>query len=158
MLRRTYENERCTVARTLEVIGERWTLLIVRDALTGLSRFDQFRRRLGIAANVLSVRLDGLVGAGVLERVAYHAHPPRYEYRLTPMGQELAVVVVGLMQWGNKYLAGEAGPPLSCHHDGCGGAVEAALTCRGCGADLNNDKVGISYARQARHRVLEHHT
>src|SRR5918999_5416953 len=101
MLRRTYDRELCTVARSLEVIGERWTLLIVRDALTGLSRFDQFRRRLGIAANVLSVRLDGLVGAGVLERGAYPTHPPRYEYRLTPMGRELAVVVVALLQWGN---------------------------------------------------------
>src|SRR5215468_3229342 len=99
MLRRTYDDQICSIARALEVIGERWTLLIVRDALLGRSRFDDFQHSLGLARNVLTDRLNRLVEAGVLERVPYQQHPPRHEYRLTPMGHELAVPVIGLMHW-----------------------------------------------------------
>jgi DNA-binding HxlR family transcriptional regulator len=150
MLRRTYDNQNCSVARTLEVVGERWTLLIVRDALMGIRRFDDFRRRLGVAASVLSLRLNRLVAAGVLDRVPYHSRPVRYEYGLTREGQELAQVVFALMQWGDRHLAGDGGPPVALHHSGCGGSAVPRLTCVNCEAELTVDEVDISYARRAR--------
>src|SRR5215813_11335529 len=96
MLGRTYDNQLCSIARALEVLGERWTLLIVRDAFLGLRRFDDFQQSLGVARNVLTDRLSRLVETGVLERVPYQQRPPRHEYRLTAMGRELAVPVIGL--------------------------------------------------------------
>jgi DNA-binding HxlR family transcriptional regulator len=132
MLRRTYDNQVCSLARALEVVGERWTLLIVRDALLGLRRFDEFGESLGIARNVLSARLHLLVEHGVLERVRYSEHPERYEYRLTPRGTDLATAVSALMQWGDRYLAGTQGPPRLIEHAGCGGPVEVGFTCPSC--------------------------
>lgn len=133
MLGRTYDNQVCSLARALEVVGERWTLLIVRDALLGLRRFDEFSDSLGLARNVLTDRLHRLVAAGVLERVRYQQRPDRFEYRLTAMGQGLAVPVLSLMQWGDAYLAGPAGPPRVARHTDCGGEVRAGLCCQGCG-------------------------
>jgi DNA-binding HxlR family transcriptional regulator len=129
------------VARTLEVVGERWTLLIVRDALTGVSRFDHFRRRLGVAASVLKVRLDRLVAAGVLERSPYQRRPFRYDYRLTAKGRELALVILSLMSWGDRHLVGDEGPPKTARHDGCGGRVTLQLTCLGCHTPVTPDDV-----------------
>src|SRR5690348_7351256 len=106
VLGRTYEDQVCSIAASLEVLGERWTLLVVRDALLGLRRFDDFQRSLGVARNVLTDRLKRLVDAGVLDRVRYQERPERYEYQLTAMGQTLAVPVVALMQWGDRHLAG----------------------------------------------------
>jgi DNA-binding HxlR family transcriptional regulator len=136
MLGRTYEDQVCSIARSLEVLGERWTLLIVRDVLLGLRRFDDFQRSLGVARNVLTDRLGRLVDAGVLERVPYQDRPPRYEYQLTPMGRELAVPIIGLMHWGDRHLAGPAGPPRLTHHRNCGGTLEATLTCPECGQSV----------------------
>ena len=133
MLGRTYDDQVCSIARALEVLGERWTLLVVRDALLGLRRFDEFRRSLGVARNVLTDRLARLVDAGVLERVPYQEHPPRQEYQLTPMGRELAVPIIGLMHWGDRHLAGPAGPPRITRHRDCGGTMSAVLTCTTCG-------------------------
>lgn len=132
MLGRTYDDQVCSIARSLEVLGERWTLLIVRDALLGLRRFEEFHDSLGVARNVLTDRLGRLVEAGVLERVPYQQRPPRYEYQLTPMGRDLAVPVIALMHWGDRYLAGPAGPPRLTQHRDCGGAVAATLTCTAC--------------------------
>lgn len=132
MLGRTYDDQVCSIARALEVLGERWTLLIVRDTLLGLGRFDDLQRSLGMARNVLTDRLGRLVDAGVLERVPYQQHPPRHEYRLTAAGRELAVPLVGLMHWGDRHLAGPAGPPRLTFHRGCGGALQAALVCAQC--------------------------
>lgn len=143
MLGRTYDDQVCSIARTLEVLGERWTLLIVRDVLLGLRRFDDFQRSLGVARNVLTDRLGRLVEAGVLERVPYQQHPPRYEYQLTAMGRELAVPVIGLMHWGDRHLAGAAGPPrLTRHHD-CGGALHAELVCDRCGRPVAAQDVDV---------------
>src|SRR4051794_16149111 len=103
MLKRDYEGQNCSIARALEVVGERWTLLIVRDAFLGLRRFDQFQESLGIARNVLTDRLNRLVEEGILERVRYSERPERYEYRLTPKGVELNVALTSLRQWGDKY-------------------------------------------------------
>jgi len=133
MLGRTYDDQVCSIARTLEVLGERWTLLVVRDALLGLRKFDEFQRSLGVARNVLSDRLNRLVDAGVLERVPYQQRPPRFEYQLTATGRELAVPVVGLMHWGDRHLAGRAGPPRLTRHRECGGAVHIGLACANCG-------------------------
>lgn len=131
MLRRTYNNEDCPVARALEVVGERWTLLIVRDALGGVTRFSEFRDRLGIAASVLASRLDRLLAAGVLERERYHTRPDRYVYRLTAHGRELATVVLALAQWG-EYYRGRHPMHRAQHDEPCGGAVECRLVCQKC--------------------------
>src|SRR6266567_8836664 len=99
MLNRDYEGQNCSVARTLEVVGERWTLLIVRDAFLGLRRLEQFQESLGIARNVLADRLGRLVDEGILERVRYSERPERYEYVLTRKGRELNVALAALRQW-----------------------------------------------------------
>jgi DNA-binding HxlR family transcriptional regulator len=105
VLGRTYEGQNCSIARALEVVGERWTLLIIRDTFLGLSRFDQFQESLGVAPNVLSDRLNRLVDEGILERRAYSERPPRSEYLLTKKGRELAVPLLALMQWGDRNLS-----------------------------------------------------
>ncbi|CAL9522460.1 putative HTH-type transcriptional regulator [Actinosynnema sp. ALI-1.44] len=132
MLRRTYDGQTCSIARTLEVVGERWTLLIVRDAARGVTRFDGFLDSLPIARNVLSDRLATLVRHGVLDRVRYQDRPPRHEYRLTAKGRELMPVLLALMEWGDRHLGDESGPPVVAEHAGCGGAVDVRLTCREC--------------------------
>lgn len=132
MLRRTYDGQRCSVARTLEVVGERWTLLIVRDALMGITRFDGFLNSLPIARNVLSDRLNGLVDHGVMERVQYQDRPPRHEYLLTAKGRELMPVIVVLMEWGDRHLPIPPGPPATAGHAGCDGTVRTQLVCDSC--------------------------
>src|SRR3954463_2348161 len=104
MLPRTYDDQNCSVARALEVLGDRWTLLVIRDAFLGVRRFDDFQRRLGIARNVLADRLARLTDEGMLERVAYQERPVRHEYRLTEKGIDLWPVVVSLLQWGDKHV------------------------------------------------------
>jgi DNA-binding HxlR family transcriptional regulator len=105
MLKREYEGQDCSIARALEIVGERWTLLIVRDAFLGLRRFEQFQENLGIARNVLTDRLNRLVDEGILERVRYSERPERYEYRLTRKGRDLQIALAGLRQWGDKYVS-----------------------------------------------------
>ena len=104
MLGREYDGQICSIARALEIVGERWTLLIVRDAFLGLRRFDEFQQSLGIARNVLADRLNRLVEEGIFERVRYSERPERYEYRLTRKGRDLNVALVALRQWGDEYL------------------------------------------------------
>jgi DNA-binding HxlR family transcriptional regulator len=105
MLNRDYRDQNCSVARALEIVGERWTLLIVRDAFLGRRRFDEFQESLGIARNVLTERLTRLVEEGILERVRYSERPERHEYHLTPKGRDLQIAMAGLRQWGDKYLS-----------------------------------------------------
>jgi len=135
VLHNTYAGQTCSVARTLELVGERWTLLILRDAFLGVRRFDDFQRSLGIARNVLNTRLQRLCDSGLLERRLYQERPERYEYRLTEMGLDLWPSVAALMEFGDKYLAGAAGPPMLMEHKDCGGAVESTRVCADCGAD-----------------------
>src|SRR5258705_1304283 len=104
MLNRAYEWQNCSIAGALEIVGERWTLLIIRDAFLGLRRFDEFRESLGIARNVLTDRLSKLVEVGILERKPYGKRADRVDYRLTAKGLDLHVALVGLRQWGDKYL------------------------------------------------------
>lgn len=105
MLKRDYQGQNCSVARALEIVGERWTLPIIRDAFLGLRRFEQFQESLGIARNVLTDRLNRLVEEGILERVRYSERPERYEYRLTPKGRELDLAIMALRQWGDKHVS-----------------------------------------------------
>jgi len=121
----------CSIARTLEVIGDRWTMLILRDAFRGVRRFDAFQRDLGIARNLLTDRLTKLVEHGVLEKQLYQDHPPRYEYRLTRKGIDLSPALVALMRWGDKWLA-EGDPPVSLLHDRCGEPLDQAFVCWSC--------------------------
>jgi DNA-binding HxlR family transcriptional regulator len=137
MLGRDYENQVCSIAATLEVIGERWSLLIVRDVFLGLRRFEQIQADLGIARNILQRRLSTLTDQGVLERRLYHESPPRYEYRLTEKGLDLWPTMVALMQWGDRHASPPAGPPVVLEHRGCGGAVDGHRTCMECGMPLS---------------------
>lgn len=105
MLKRDYDGQLCSIARALELVGDRWTLLIIRDVVLGLRRFDEFLDSLGVASNVLSDRLNRLVGEGVLERVRYSERPERFEYHLTTKGLELGAALLALMQWGDRYLS-----------------------------------------------------
>jgi DNA-binding HxlR family transcriptional regulator len=134
VLGRDYATQNCSIARTLEIVGERWTLLVLREAFLGTRRFDEFQGRLGIARNVLQSRLERLTGDDLLERHRYRDRPPRYEYRLTDAGRDLLPVLIALMGWGDRHRA-PAGPPALILHEGCGGAVDAALGCDRCGAE-----------------------
>jgi DNA-binding HxlR family transcriptional regulator len=129
-------NLRCSVARTVDVIGEWWTPLIIRDAFYGLRRFEDFQRSLGIARNVLSRRLDRLVSAGIMERQRYEERPPRDEYLLTEKGRDLFPIIASLMAWGDRWNAGEAGPPLLLVHT-CGEAGTLRATCDQCGEPMS---------------------
>jgi DNA-binding HxlR family transcriptional regulator len=137
MLRNDYDSQVCSVASALEVVGERWSLLIVRDVLLGLRRFDEIQANLGIARNVLQTRLTRLLDQGVLERRPYQERPLRYEYRLTAKGLDLWPTVVSLMQWGDEYAATSAGPAVLLEHRGCGGGVDDHRLCAACGARLS---------------------
>ena len=129
MLKRDYEGQNCSIARALEVVGERWTLLIVRDAVVGRRRFDEFQQSLGISRNVLTERLGRLVDAGILERVLYQERPERYEYRLTQKGRDLHLALAGLRQWGDTYLSEK--PPTLLRSKADKQPVIAALIPKG---------------------------
>jgi DNA-binding HxlR family transcriptional regulator len=135
VLPRTYDNQLCSIARTLEVIGDRWTLLVIRDAFLGLRRFEDFQRSLGVARNVLTDRLNRLVDEGILRRSLYQDRPERYEYRLTRKGVELWPAMMTMMKWGDRYLYPEGHPRLILHKD-CGGEIDERLHCSKCGAEL----------------------
>jgi DNA-binding HxlR family transcriptional regulator len=126
----------CTIARTLSVIGDRWTLLVLRDAFLGTRRFDAFQASLGITRHRLADRLAKLVRHGIFKRERYQDHPRRFEYRLTEKGLDLYGVVVTLAGWGDKYMAGRKGPPVERVHRGCGHAATLRLTCEHCGAPV----------------------
>src|SRR5918993_5307650 len=133
MLRNTYDDEVCSIARALEVVGERWSLLILRNALfAGSTRYGDFQRSLGIATNVLQDRLDGFVRTGLMERSAYSTQPELYEYVLTEKGRAFAPVLVALTAWGDRYAAPD-GPPILYRHATCGSAVGVDAACVSCG-------------------------
>jgi DNA-binding HxlR family transcriptional regulator len=127
----------CSIARTLDVVGEWWTPLILRDAFRGTRRFDDFHASLGMARSVLTARLRKLTDQGILERHRYSEHPPRYEYRLTEKGLALFPVIAALMQWGDTWAAGPGGPPVVLVHDTCGNVTRPVLTCPHCHGEVS---------------------
>ena len=120
----------CSVARTLELVGDKWALLAVREVFHGNRRFDEMVRRIGAPRDTLAARLRTLVGAGI--RHQYSEHPPRFEYHLTEAGRDLYPVILTLMRWGDTYLAGADGPPLTLRHQ-CGHPLTAQVVCEACG-------------------------
>lgn len=126
----------CSIARALDTIGDRWSLLILRDAFYGIRRFEDFREDLGVARNILTDRLHKLVSHGVLDRVQYDDKPPRFEYRLTDKGRDLLPVVLTMMRWGNKWTHETEDPPVTVTHTICGHTTEPVVTCSHCGEEL----------------------
>jgi DNA-binding HxlR family transcriptional regulator len=133
VLPRTYDSQVCSIARTLEVIGDRWTMLVIRDVFNGFRRFDDIQGNLGCARNVLADRLSRLVEDGILEKRRYQERPERFEYRLTEKGIDLWPVLVTLLKWGDRHAPGPDGPPVIVRHRGCGGEVNELLNCSRCG-------------------------
>jgi DNA-binding HxlR family transcriptional regulator len=128
-----FPRDTCSVANALEIIGDRWAIHVLRESFLGVTRFEQFRRNIGVAKNILSHRLNTLVAGGVLERRLYSERPPRYEYRLTEKGLDLYSVLIELMRWGNKWTPSPYGPGVILEHRGCGKTIEPALACPECG-------------------------
>jgi DNA-binding HxlR family transcriptional regulator len=119
------------------VVGQRWTPLIVRDLFAGMTRFEDLRRDLGIASNVLAARLDELESHGIVERRQYQTMPARHEYLLTDKGRDLYPVIATLLAWGDKYLSAPDGPPALTVHTDCGRVTTAKTVCAECGGELN---------------------
>lgn len=142
----------CSIARTLDVIGERWSLLIIRDAFYGVRRFDDFQRDLGVARNILTDRLSKLVATEVLERVQYEERPPRFEYKLTQKGRELLPVLLTMMQWGDRWSSDDS-PPVTLTHTKCGHDTHPVLTCAHCGEELRRSELRVHPIRIAGIRV-----
>jgi DNA-binding HxlR family transcriptional regulator len=143
MQRASFEDMNCSIARSLEVIGEWWTLLILRDAFFGITRFDEFQARLGIARNVLTKRLDTLVDHGVLERRCYDEARARHDYVLTDKGRALWPVLVTIRQWGDEWVLGAGNEPVAMLHTTCGEQTTAVLTCDRCGEQLHGRDVRV---------------
>ena len=127
----------CSIAKTLDVVGEWWTLLILRDAFRGTRRFDDFQASLGLARSVLTARLRKLTEHGILERHAYSEHPPRYEYRPTEKGRALFPLIAAMLQWGDTWAPSEGGPPVVLIHDTCGNVTQPVLTCPHCHGEVS---------------------
>ena len=141
MRRTSLADFHCSVARTVDVIAEWWTPLIVRDAFYGRTRFEEFQQSLGVARNVLTTRLDRLVEAGIMERQRYQEHPPRDEYVLTEKGRDLFPIIAAMLAWGDRWTAGTAGPPLLLIHEPCGKAGSLRATCDQCGELLSLENI-----------------
>jgi DNA-binding HxlR family transcriptional regulator len=139
--RASFEDMTCSIARSLEVIGEWWTLLILRDAFFGVTRFEELQARLGIARNILAKRLDTLVEHGVLERRCYDQARDRHDYVLTDKGKALWPVLVTIRQWGDEWIVGPGNEPVAMVHTACGERTTALLTCDQCGKQLHGHDV-----------------
>ncbi len=143
MLKRDYPTQYCSVASTLEIIGERWTILILRDVFMGIRRFDELQRHLGVARNILQTRLERLVEAGIVRKRPYQERPLRHEYRLTEKGADLWPVLVSLLKWGDKYAI-EGERPMILQHRDCGGELDDRRRCVVCGVDVEvSDAIAI---------------
>ena len=135
------DQQTCSVARSLAVVGDRWSLLILRDAFLGTRRFEEFRRQLGISRHRLSDRLGKLVEQGVLLKVRYQEHPPRYEYRLTAKGVALQPIMLGLARWGDDWCDDGRGAPVEYVHRACGKATRPRYCCSECGEPMRGADV-----------------
>ena len=137
------DRQPCSLARTLSVLGDRWTLLVIRDCFMGVRRFEQFEARLGIARHVLADRLKKLTEAGVLAKVPYQDRPRREEYRLTEKGLALHPALIALLDWGDRYMAGPEGPPVQRRHRTCGHVTHGVTVCSECGEPLDPREMSV---------------
>jgi DNA-binding HxlR family transcriptional regulator len=142
MQRTDFQTMPCSIARTLAVVGEAWTPLILRDIVFGLTKFDELQRDLGVATNILADRLTTLVEHGLLTRTPYQRRPLRYRYELTDKGADLVPVLLALMRWGDRWAVEPAGPPVTIVHHTCGEVTEAVATCSVCARPLEAGDIG----------------
>ena len=147
----------CSLARTLAVVGDRWTLLVLRECFMGVRRFDEFEKRMGITRHVLADRLKHLVENGVLVKSAYQQRPLREEYRLTAKGHDLYPAVLALVNWGDRHLSGEEGQPIRHIHKTCGHEVQGVLVCSECGEPLQARDMSLREAPEMEGKLLPAH-
>ena len=143
MQRTDFGEMTCSIARSLAVAGEPWSPLVIRDVYIGINRFDDLQRDLGLSRKVLAERLKHLVEAGMLERRAYSERPARYEYALTEKGHGFVDVLMAMAAWGDRWTAGDAGPPVLRRHRNCGQITQVELRCSGCGEPLHATDVDV---------------
>ncbi|MEC4019802.1 winged helix-turn-helix transcriptional regulator [Streptomyces sp. H27-D2] len=143
MRRTSFADWPCTVARTMDLLGDWWTPLVLREAFYGIRRFDEFQQGLGIARTTLSDRLRRLVEEGLLTKREYQSDPPRYDYVLTEKGEDFFPVLVAMMRWGDRWLADEAGVPVILHHDRCGHDTEPDALCGSCGERIRSLETSV---------------
>ena len=147
MKRTPFSEWPCSIARSMDLLGDWWTPLVLRDAFFGVKRFDDFQRDLGIGRNILTQRLNRLVDEGLLERRPYQEHPPRHEYVLTAKGRDFMPVLLAMAAWGDRWLAGPEGPPVTFTHKDCGHVTHARVVCSHCGEPLEYGHVRGKLAR-----------
>jgi DNA-binding HxlR family transcriptional regulator len=138
MKRTSFARWPCSIARTMDLLGDWWTPLVLREAFYGVRRFDEFQNSLGIARNTLAERLSRLVEEGLLAKQAYQQQPVRYDYVLTEKGRDFFPVLAAMSRWGDRWLAGPDGPPITFHHDTCDHDVHAEVVCSSCGEQLRS--------------------
>ncbi|MFJ9870987.1 winged helix-turn-helix transcriptional regulator [Streptomyces sp. NPDC101165] len=143
MRRTSFDNWPCSIARTVDILGDGWTLLVLREIFYGESRFDGFINSLGIARNTLTDRLRRLETAGLLQRRAYQSEPVRHEYLLTDKGRDFFGVLAAINTWGDRWLTGEQGVPIVMHHTSCGHNTHAQVTCSSCNEPLHHADVTV---------------
>ena len=136
----------CSIARSVDLLGDWWTPLVLREAFLGVRRFDDMQRSLGIGRNVLTQRLKRLVDEGMLDRVRYQEKPDRYEYVLTEKGRDFYPVLAAMSAWGDRWLSGEEGPPVIFHHKPCDHDMSARVVCSECGEEINVRDVRVRAA------------
>lgn len=151
------DQQPCSLSRTLSVVGDRWTLLVLRESFMGIRRFDEFEKRLGVTRHVLADRLKKLVEARVLDKVAYQQRPLREEYRLTDKGHDLYPAVLALVNWGDRHMSDEHGPPIRHVHRTCGRHTHGVLVCSECGEPLAARDVLLEEAPAFKGRLLPPH-
>jgi DNA-binding HxlR family transcriptional regulator len=144
--------EACSLARTLSIMGDRWTLLILRDCFLRIRRFDDFQERLGIGRPILADRLQKLVAADILAKVPYQERPVRFEYRLTSKGLDLYPVIISLVHFGDQHLAGPEGRPVLHRHTACGNLFDPVLVCSACGEPVGPRDIVVEPGPGAKER------
>lgn len=153
-----FAQQNCSIAQPLSFLGERWSILVLREVALGRRRFDEMQEELGIATNILSRRLGTLVDEGILEKRRYSEHPARFEYRLTEKGRDLIPILLAFLRWGDRYTAGRAGPPLETVHTRCGHPFHMVPTCSHCGEEVDprdmQSRPGPGATRDQRERAM----
>ena len=152
-----FASQNCSIARPLSFLGERWSILVLREISLGRRRFDEMQEELGIATNVLSQRLSTLVDEGILEKRRYSEHPERFEYGFTEKGRDLIPILLAFLRWGDRYTAGRSGPPVETVHTKCGHAFHMIPTCSKCGEEIDpremQPRIGPGATREQRERA-----